>query len=289
MPVNKFDWTDFQCVVCVARTGSLSAAARELGVNHSTVLRRVSAFEQTTKVQLFFRDSTGYRLSQHGRALLQDIDGFESAMKGLQLRFNDYDTQLEGVLCVTTTHGLFNSRLKGSLFQFARTFPGIKLDLQISDDIKNLAHLESDVAIRPTEEIPDGFFGAHIGKVVFHVYAHKDLARILNEKDAFKEKYWIGYSGPLSSGLLGQLLTNKISEAQQTLKVSSIDAAFEAAKDGVGIALLPEHLVRGNSQLVRISKGNPILERPIHIIARKELQTSRRINTFINFMAKNAK
>ena len=287
--MTKFDWTDFQCVVCVARTGSLSAAARELGVNHSTVLRRVSAFEQSTKVQLFVRDSNGYRLSQHGRALLQDIDQFEGAMKRLQLQFSDYDTQLEGALCVTTTHGLFNSRLKGSLFQFVRSFPGIKLDLQISDDVKNLAHLESDVAIRPTEEIPDGFFGAYIGRVIFHVYAHRDLARVLNSKDVFKEKYWIGYSGILSSGVLGQVLVNRISEAQQTLKVSSVDAAFEAAKDGVGIALLPEHLVRGNNQLVRISKGDPILERPIHIIARKELQTSRRVNTFINFMAKSTK
>lgn len=287
--MNKFDWTDFQCVVCVARTGSLSAAARELGVNHSTVLRRVSAFEQATKVQLFFRDSSGYALSQHGRALLQNIDQFEGAMKRLQLQFSDYDTQLEGALCVTTTHGLFNSRLKGSLFQFARSFPGIKLDLQISDDIKNLAHLESDVAIRPIEEIADGFFGARIGSVIFHVYAHRDLARGLNAKDVFKEKYWIGYSGVLASGLIGQLLANKISEAQTTLKVSSIDAAFEAVKDGVGIAILPEHLVRESHQLIRMSKGDPILERPIHIIARKELQTSRRVNTFINFMSKNAK
>lgn len=287
--MTKFDWTDFQSVVCVARTGSLSAAARELGVNHSTVLRRVSAFEQTTKVQLFFRDSNGYRLSQHGRALLQNIDQFEVAMKRLQLQFSDYDAQLEGALCVTTTHGLFNSRLKGSLFQFARSFPSIKLDLQISDDIKNLAHLESDVAIRPIEEIPDGYFGARIGSVIFHVYAHRELARVLNAKDVFKEKYWIGYSGVLASGLLGQLLSNKVSEAQQTLKVSSVDAGFEAAKDGVGIALLPEHLVRGSNQLVRVSNGDPILERPIHIIARKELQTSRRVNTFINFMAKSAK
>ena len=286
--MNKLDWTDVQFVICVARTGSLSAAARELGVNHSTVLRRVSAFEQAIKVQLFVRDSKGYRLSQHGRILLQDIENFESTMKSLELRFSDYDTQLEGSLCITTTNGLFSSRLKTSIFKFARSFPGIKLDLQISDEIKNLAHLESDIAIRPTEAIPDGFFGEKIGSVHFHAYAHRELAIKINSRKLFSEKSWIAYSGTTGNSLLGQLLASKITENQQMIRVSSFEAAFEAAKEGIGIALLPERLAWGDKQLVKVSQGDPLFTRPVHIIARKELQTSRRVNAFINFMSKMA-
>lgn len=282
----NLDWKDLQYVIYVAKTGSLSAAARELGVTHTTVLRRISAFEQRTKVQIFEKDSKGYVLSHNGRSLLKDLEDVAPVMERINNRFGDFNTQLEGELSITTTNGLFNNFLKTSIFQFARFYPGIHLDLQISDELKNLGHLESDIAVRPFSSSMDGLFGAKIGEVRFHVYANRDIATNLNAESMFETTPWIGYSGSLTNSKIGQILTSKVSKAQYMISVNTLEAAALAIESGMGIGLIPEHLAASNQHLVKVSQGDPIFVNPIYVLARKELQSSRRINAFINFMQK---
>jgi len=282
--MKSLDWTDLQYVIQVARSGSLSAAARELGVTHSTVLRRVSAFEQRTKVQIFERDAKGYQLSPSGRSLLKELDDVAPLMERINNRFGDFNSQLEGALSFTTTNGLFNHFLKPHVLQFARSYPGIHLELQITDEVKSLGHLECDIAVRPLFSSMDGFFGGKIGEVRFHIYGHRNIAENFSDKSMFESAPWVVYSGSLGSSLIGQTLTTKVKKVQHIISVNTLEAATSSVESGLGLGLIPEHLASKNPDLVRISQGDPILSNPIYILARKELQSSRRINAFINYI-----
>lgn len=285
--MSKLDWTDLSYVICVARTGSLSATARELGVNHSTVLRRITAFEQRAKVQLFIRDAKGYRLSAHGQSLLKDLEPLSEMMDHIALRFRDYDTELEGKLSVTTTVGLFQNRFKDAIFRFTRSYPGIRLELLVSDDVKNLGHLESDIALRPTDQIADGYFGEKLCEVAFHIYGQRDLLASLHSTDPFTCKPWVGLTGTMADGRLGQMLAQKVDDEQVALRANSLESVGAAVEAGIGLGILPTYIAERNPDLVQVSQGGPVFVSPVFSIVRKELQTSRRVNAFMNFIAKN--
>ncbi len=208
--MDAIDWTEVQTVICVAQLGSLSAAARALSVNHSTVLRRIQSFEQTHHVQVFVRTQTGYQLTRHGQVLLQDFDQIDQVMLGLQRRINDYDSELQGILTVTTTENIFASYLKQPLLEFARVFPRVELDLLISNQLVDMSHLEADIAIRPSQTIPAESFGFELFQLSFYLYSPNDLVAKVNTKLPYQYDDWVGYSGQLENARVGQILAKNL-------------------------------------------------------------------------------
>jgi DNA-binding transcriptional LysR family regulator len=281
--MEGIDWTEIQTIIAVARLGSLSAAARELSVNHSTILRRVQSFEQKHNVNVFVREQQGYKLSRHGRALLQDFDHIDQVMMGLQRRITDYDSQLEGGLTVTSTENLFRSFLKQSLFEFASRFPRVELDLLISNQLVDMSHLEADIAIRPMNALPDDHFGVRLFELGFYFYSPTAMAGVVDVNTLAEAPFWIGYSGPLANARVGGLL-NKMMRTKPTLTANSFDGVAEAANAGLGIALLPSFLGDAQENLTQL-KTEPVFKTDVYAMAPKELSVSRKVNALLNFLS----
>src|SRR3712207_7391952 len=111
MPSRLIDWEDLRYVLAVADASSLASAARGLGVNHTTVLRRVNAFEERLGLRLFDRLPTGYALTAGGEELLAAARRMAETVTELERKLSGQDLRLEGTLRVTTTDTLMASLL----------------------------------------------------------------------------------------------------------------------------------------------------------------------------------
>lgn len=280
--MQPFDWTELQTIFCVAQQGSLSAAARLLEVNHSTVLRRIQNFEDKHKVTIFVRDANGYRLSRHGQALLQDHEQIQGLMLGLQRRIADYDTQLEGHITLTSTENIFEHYLKTPVFQFAQTYPRVTLDLLIGNQLINMERLEADIAVRPAESLPAHHIGFQLGTFQCFYYLRSDLLPLPTLNTISDYPNWIGFNGQLAQARIGRLLAGTMKNPP-ILTASNFHSVSEAAKAGLGLALMPAFIGDGIPTLSRI-ESEAVFSSPIFVMAPEELKLSRRISAFMELL-----
>ena len=151
---HRVNWDDLRFVLAVADHGSVAAAARRLGVNHTTVLRRMHAFEESQKIRLFERLPTGYVLTAEGEQLVAAARSIDDTVTGLERRIAGRDLKLEGVIRVTTTDTFMASMLPPHLADFRKKHPRIAIELALTNSRLNLTKRDADVAIRPARELP---------------------------------------------------------------------------------------------------------------------------------------
>ena len=118
------NWDDLRLFLAVARAGTLSGAAREIGVNHSTVFRRIGAFEDTLGVRLFDRLPNGYALTAAGEEMHESALRVEEEIAALDRRVTGQDLRLSGMVRITTVDMLAQGLLPRHLLAFRRAYPG---------------------------------------------------------------------------------------------------------------------------------------------------------------------
>ena len=142
------DWDDVRYFLAVARGGSVRAAAERLGVNHSTVLRRIAQLEQRLGVRMFEKLPSGYRLTAAGEEVLEFAGQMEASSNQLETRVFGRDQSVRGLLRVTLTPILATHLLIPDFADFARLHPDIEMEILSSGELANLTNREADVAIR---------------------------------------------------------------------------------------------------------------------------------------------
>src|SRR6201997_2237842 len=150
-PVPKrtmIDWDDVRYFLAVARGGSVRAAAERLGVNHSTVLRRIAQLDERLGVQMFEKLPSGYRLTAAGEEVLEFADQMEASSHQLETRVFGRDQSVRGVLRVTLAPVLATHLLMPDFAEFARLHPEIEMEILSIDEPVNLTTREADIAIR---------------------------------------------------------------------------------------------------------------------------------------------
>jgi DNA-binding transcriptional LysR family regulator len=142
------DWDDIRYFLAVARGGSVRAAAERLGVNHSTVLRRIAQLEERLGVHMFEKLPSGYRLTAAGEEVLEFAGQVEASSHELETRVFGRDEGVRGLLRVTLAPPLATHLLMPDFADFARLHPDIEMDILSSGELANLTNREADVAIR---------------------------------------------------------------------------------------------------------------------------------------------
>ena len=165
-----FEWSDLRPFLAVARAGSLSAAARALGVNHSTVFRRIAALESALDVRLFDRLPNGYCLTAAGEEMLARAERVEAEVLGIDRRIAGQDVRPQGSVRVSTADTIAYGLLPRHLMSFREANPGITVELAVESRFVNLTRREADVALRPSRD-PDGdMVGRRVSDIAFAVY-----------------------------------------------------------------------------------------------------------------------
>ena len=132
------DWDDIPYFLAVARGGSVRAAAKSLGVNHATVLRRIAQLEERLGALMFEKLPAGYRLTAAGEEVLELAKQMEASSLKLETRVLGRDQSVRGLLRVTLAPPLATHLLMPDLADFARLHPDIEMEILSSGELANL-------------------------------------------------------------------------------------------------------------------------------------------------------
>ncbi|MFT6914926.1 MAG: DNA-binding transcriptional LysR family regulator [Motiliproteus sp.] len=295
--MHSMRWDDLQYVLAVANEGSVAAAARAMGVNHSTVLRRLGAFEHRHKLCLFHRRPSGYKLTPEGHQLLDSARAIEGTVKALERRISGQEMTLAGTLRLTTTDTLLSGILNRHLAAFHRAYPRIQLELNITTRLLDLSRLDADVAIRPATSLPDNLTGVRICDLVFGIYGAPEYLNSLRGRRPLEDAHWLGFTPMLAqqqSGKnmgeltlpegMGRRVEELMSPDRVVLKADSFEALRLAAEQGLGLALLPCFVGEASEKLQRVDISMELDTTSLWLMTHKDMAGSARVQAFTDFM-----
>ena len=282
------NWDDIQYFLAIVRHGSLQAAADVLGVNQSTVFRRLRALENYLDARIFDHRHRGhYELTPAGETLKMYAYQIENAMLNVENQVRGKDLKLSGLIRVATAEDIATSLLPSYLNQFERAHPEITIELLTDNRYYSLSRNEADVAIRPgysTDE--DRVIAKRVCRSCLGLYANDEYLdrfgipesreaftghRLIEwRKDLIRDKYaaeiftWFG--GPHRYG------------------GNSMGVIRALAAEGLGIGILPEFYGDDYPNLKRILPDLRIDSGHIWLLHHSEMRHSARVRAFIEFM-----
>jgi DNA-binding transcriptional LysR family regulator len=272
------DWDDFRIFLAVARAGSLSGAARTLGVTHSTVFRRIGAFEARLGARLFDRLSGGYALTAGGEEMRDSVLRIEEEIAALALKVTGQDQRPSGMIRITTTDLLAVGLLPRHIAVFRAEWPGIEIEVVVADTMLDLTRREADVALRIGNPVQETLVGRRVGRLAFAVYAASGpSAREPGDSD------WIGYGS--AHGPLSRSLARWWPQMRQVFRTNSIIAAHAAARAGMGLAALPCVLADCDPELVRAASLPEDFMLDLWLLTHEDLRHTARVRILLDFMA----
>ena len=281
---TSLEWNDLIVVLAVAREGSLSGAARTLGVRHSTVFRRLGAIEQKLGVRLFERFRDGYSPTSAGEVAATVAARMAEDVLSLERRLAGQDLRPSGTVRITTTDTV-GALLTRHLSALHAAHPEIGLEIAISNVMANLTRREADIAIRPTPEPPEMLVGRRIANIAHAIYGSPDYLNRSENSDLFAHE-WIGLDDALAGTAIGTWLQKNVPQARLACRVDSLPALRDVAAAGLGLALLPCYLgdiAPGLRRAVRKTLPQP--RSALWLLTHNDLKRTARIRAVMDFFA----
>jgi DNA-binding transcriptional LysR family regulator len=281
---GKVHWDDFEVVLAIAESGSLSGAARQLKVNHATVFRRLGDIERRLGVALFERSRLGYRPTQAGEEMAHTAQQIEEAVISTARRIAGRDLKPAGAVWLTTTDSLLADALSPIFADFRKHYPDITFDIFVSHQLFNLTKREADVAIRPTNNPPENLIGRRIVDVAVAVYGARQLVGTQPQPgDDLMQWPWIGPGPHLPDLPMQDWMQAQGYDVRCAYRVNSVSGMRSAVRSGSGISLLPCYLADADPELVQLS--DPIADCTVGLwfLMHPDLRDVARIRTLLEF------
>ncbi|MCC2690037.1 MAG: putative HTH-type transcriptional regulator [Rhizobiaceae bacterium] len=276
------DWDDLRYFLAVARAGTLSGAARTLDVNHSTIFRRIAAFEEHLGVRLFERLPNGYVLTPAGGQMQKVALRIEDEIASLDRRLAGQDNRLTGTVRITTIDMLAIGVLPRHLAVFRAAYPDIEIDLTISNSLLSLTRREADVALRVSRDPPETLVGRRVSRLVFAVYGSPDYCARRAESELGRHD-WIGFDSEHAA--LERRFAEFLPAVRPVLKVNSVAVAIAAARAGIGLAVLPCGLADMEHDLHKVAPLPDEFTLDLWLLTHEDLRTTARIRAVLDFVA----
>jgi DNA-binding transcriptional LysR family regulator len=276
------DWEDLRYFHAVAREGSLAGAARTLGVNHSTVFRRINRLEDDLGVRLFERLREGYVLSVAGEDLRGAAERISDEVDDAGRRLLGRDAQLTGTLTLTTTDTLMNDYLGPHLAGFQRHYPEVTLEVLLDTQFLNLSKRQADVALRPTPNPPDVLVGRRLAGVAFAVYGAPGYLDAAGRGQPLGAYDWLGFDAALAHLAAADWMRKALPEAACRFRANNLMALLGAARAGMGLAALPCFMGDPEPGLERIEKLADAHGTALWILTHADLRNTARVRAFMD-------
>jgi DNA-binding transcriptional LysR family regulator len=279
------DWSDYRYFLAVARAGSLSAAARQLRVDQSTVGRRLAALEAQVGARLFDRTPEGYALTADGEGVRAEVEQLERGFLAVERRLAGGDARLAGTVRLATTETFATAFLIPHLGRLRAEHPALALELVLANHLVDLARREADLALRvgaPPKQ--PNLIARRIGVGGFALYAvPRYLARngTPQLRGGLRGHAVIGYGGDLAAAPLGRWLAEHAPTAEVVLRANTIEAVRGAVAAGLGLGVLPCMVA---DKLERVG-GSPLGSTPIWTIVHADLVRNARVRAVLTFLS----
>ena len=282
------DWNDARLLLAVSRTGSLTAAAKGLRVDHSTVFRRLAALEARLGLPLFERGPGGnYQPTTAGVRAALAAERMEDEALGLARDLAGQDRRLTGRLRVTCSETLAYRLLTRHIAQFRAAQPGIVVELVVDSRVLNLSRREADIALRVARPREGDLWGRKLADVAWTAYGAADyLARLppLASPVDLGSHPLIGWEEGTTGINAADWLTETAPSSAVVYRTNSLVNQLVAACAGIGLAVLPCYLGDPEPGLARALPGGPVpaLARELWIVTHQDLRRTARVRAFFD-------
>ena len=284
------DWDALQVFLTVARTGRISAAAKRLGVEHTTVSRRLSALEADLGVPLFYRTTTGYLLTVHGQNVMSNAETMERAALAVAARAREGSAAVGGRVRIAIPPEMASHWLAPQLNAFRSRHPQIELQILVGTRQRDLTRGEAELAVQSPNPRQQGLIGVRIGRGRMALYASTDLLagkkQWVDGLSTFPDVPLLAYT-PAFHLLQGAKWFQPIlAAANFALRTNSTHALFAAAQAGAGIAVLPRLVARGEPRLVAVS--DDVADPEVWLITHPEFRRDPKVRATADFLKRIA-
>ncbi len=284
----RFDWNRARAFLVTAEEGSLSAAARALGLTQPTLGRQVSALEDELGVALFERRATSLELTPNGVELLGHVRRMADAASGLSLSASGKAQSIEGNICISATEVVAAYVLPPVVRRLRRRHPGIIVEIIASNSTSDLKRREADIAVRAFRPTQSDLIAKKLRSENYYLYASPDYLRELgnpSSPQALSRADFIGFDR--GSEFIDALNATgfELDQSRFPLLTESHIVHWELAKAGAGIAVMPASIGDTEPAVQRALPDMQPLTGEAWLVAHRELRTSRRVRVVYDCLA----
>ena len=283
------DWNDLRHFLAVARHGSTIAAAKVLGVNQSTVHRRLGELERQLGRRLVERHPRGYRLTAMGEELRPLAERIETAVQDLERRAASSDADLVGTVRVTCPETVGYRMMKTPLLDaFRPRYPGLRIELIMVDRVLDLAKGEADVAFRTAPPQDNALVSRKLADVPWAMFASQSYVDSHGQPgrpEDINQHQVIGFGGRIAEHPAARWLRSVAPNARVAAICTTTPALVLAVKSGAGLAPLPVAAVEHEQDLVRLLGAVPALTLHFYLVFHRDMKRTPRVRAFCDFVA----
>jgi DNA-binding transcriptional LysR family regulator len=275
-----FDWQDLRYFLALARTGSLSGAASELSVEHATVGRRVAALEAALGLKLVHRLPRSSRLTESGRVVAELATAMTECAQAIDTFALRASSALSGVVRISVPPTVGNFCIAPYMQEFREAHPSLKVIMASTPDIAPLDRGVADIAIRMVKPEQASLLTRRIGTLRFGLYASRAYAIRPPSQWAF-----IAYDASLDHVKHQMWLRRLLDGRPIVFETSDVIAQQMAARNGVGVAVLPTILGERDTELVRLDVEPKPPEAALGLVTYPDLRRTPAIKAVMAFLA----
>lgn len=286
--MDNLDWNQLKAFLETAETGSLSAAARKLGLTQPTLSRQVAAIELRMGVTLFERVGKSMALTPTGLDLLEHARAMGAAAEALKMAASGRSQAVGGVVSVSATDTVAAHLLPPLVQQLRDKEPGITIEVISSDALSDLLRREADIAIRHVKPEQPDLIARLIREDAANFYASEDWVRVHGHPRHADEATHLHFVGSDRAGQFLAYLRKHglpLSEANFSCYADHSNAHWALVRHGLGIGAMTDEIARDTPGIIRVLNDVPPLRFPIWLVTHRELRTSPRIRVVFEALA----
>jgi DNA-binding transcriptional LysR family regulator len=281
-------WDDLRVFLAVVRHRTHAAAARALGVDATTVGRRMHALESRLGARLVARTPGGFALTDAGAELAPHAEAVEAQVIAAERALSGTDARLEGPLRVTAGDGVSAFVLAPRLVAFRREHPGIRVEIRADNRMLDLSRREADLAIRLGRPREPALVARRLGTMRFALFAGEAYLDRAGRPRSVRELAthdWIGFDASLDRTAVSRWMRRHVPPSRWVVRSNATSVLVAACVAGHGLLLVPPSFTRGQQGLARLLPRAALPSAEIWAVTHPDLYPSARIKTALAWLA----
>ena len=279
------NWDDLKIAMAVAKQNSVRKAAKSLDVHHTTVSRRIEAFEEQLGVRLFDRLSRGYVLTEAGEDLIRSAGRVEEEISAIEARLMGRDKRLSGDIRLAMTSTLAMHFAMPVITRFMNEYPEVSIETLISYELVDLSRREADVILRITDKPPEHLVGRRLGSYCVAAYATPEYLAEHDPTGGPEQCHWVGWDDRVELPEWVRQSPFPNVPVRGLINYDFVQGA--AAKAGIGIAMMGCFVGDADPGLRRVPGSEPEVRFGIWLLTHKDLLSTARVRVFMDWIAES--
>ena len=286
--MSDFNWNDLRAFLAVARTARLTTAAARLGMDHTTVGRRIAALETGLGARLFDRSPQGYALTPHGERLMPTAERIESLTLTAAADLGEADQAVTGVVRIGAPEGFGSYVLAPLLAPLADAHPGLDIQLVAISGVLSLSKREADIAVTLSAPREGRLVSRKLTDYGLSLYAapsYLDARPPIRTRADMEGQRFVGYIEDLLYSPELDYMQAPDVDIHVSVQSSNLIAQLQATLAGAGLCVLPDFIATKQPGLVRVLPDAVHLERSLWLVVHADLRNLARIRVVTDMIA----